>query len=284
MENLLRPHFPDGDVLHRAVLDRLAAKNQLYVIFFTPRSGSSWLTELAMSSGALGAPNEWFNYAWLETIEPILGCLNARATGKTNLDDYVTDTIERYRSTDRVMGIELDIYQAKMLCELMEDSRSGLQELTFFYLRRENLVAQGISLYRSVASGFWHSINQDEEARTRFQDLAFEANAIEESVRYVRHCEDEFEQLFQSCPISPRRFFYEDIVANPAPVLSWMHEQITGRAIDVNVASGGEMLRISDAKNIDWEALLRNQAPAEFTRDVLDGRPPLVRNFTSLAV
>ncbi|CAN0588975.1 unnamed protein product, partial [Ectocarpus sp. 12 AP-2014] len=59
-----------------------------YVVFFTPRSGSSRLTDLATRTGALGKPGECFNPAFVPAI--------AQSYSARNLDEY-TDLVMRYR-------------------------------------------------------------------------------------------------------------------------------------------------------------------------------------------
>jgi trehalose 2-sulfotransferase len=117
MKNLLRDAFPADSNLRAETLTAAAERSRLYVIFLTPRSGSTWLTELAMNTGVLGAPQEWFNDGWIYTDQPALGCLPPRLRKIEDVNQYVKAIVDEGRGT---AGLELSVFQATMLCEMIE--------------------------------------------------------------------------------------------------------------------------------------------------------------------
>ena len=67
-----------------------------YVIHFTPRSGSSWLTDVLGQTNVFGLPDEYFNPSFIPR--------NATAFGATNLDEYI-EVLHRRRGAKAKGGI-----------------------------------------------------------------------------------------------------------------------------------------------------------------------------------
>ena len=210
----MRSAFPANSTLRAETLQRAAERSKLYVVFLTPRSGSTWLTSLAEGAG-LGVPHEWFNLDFIGMERPAAtGHRPPRVRGTPDINAYVDAIVDE---APGVAGVELGILQALQLRELVEEP-VPLDRITFFYLRRRDLLAQAVSYYRSITSGRWHS---------------YEGCRGERPVDYdrdgIRRCRDElvdkeygFEMLFRSCGIEPHRLYYEDLAADPLQVLQAM--------------------------------------------------------------
>ncbi len=179
MSNLVKSAFPFGSILREETIGSLAGSSKLYVIFITPRSGSTWLTELAMNSGLLGAPQEWFNENWIHTEEIALGCRPPKVIGTADINEYVHEVVSSHRAANGVMGIQLSQYQTQCLIELLESPSRAATCMVPFYLCRRNLVAQAISLYRSRKSGLWHSYQDAPGLVAKFQSVEYDRAEIE---------------------------------------------------------------------------------------------------------
>ena len=90
------------DPQRRAQLQERAPARFFYVIHFTPRSGSSWLTDVIAATRQLSAANEAFNPGFIPRI--------AQAVHATDLDDYFQMLIRVY-NTKGVYGTEVTAHQ-----------------------------------------------------------------------------------------------------------------------------------------------------------------------------
>jgi LPS sulfotransferase NodH len=248
LKNLLRDAFPANSVLRTRTIQAAARRAKLYVIFLTPRSGSTWLTELAMNAGGLGAPQEWFNDDWIYTDKPALGCLPPRARGIDDVNDYVDAIVNEGGG---VAGLELSIYQALMLSDLLDQTFDPGWLAASFYLRRRDLAAQAISLYRSVSTGRFHSYQNDPEQLQAARSLDYDYQRIRQWLEFLEDCERQFETLFESCGISPTPLFYEDLQANPLGTLQQIAAGIGVPPPDTLPVTSLRMIR--DETSTQWQ-------------------------------
>ena len=77
---LFDPEACDSALYQRKLAKRPAARTR-FVMHFTPRSGSSWLTDLAEQTGRLGKPGECFNPNFLPRM--------AARLDAANMDEFV---------------------------------------------------------------------------------------------------------------------------------------------------------------------------------------------------
>lgn len=266
MANLIAAAFPTNPIIAAATLQELCRSNRLYASFITPRSGSTWLTEMASAGGQLGTPQEWFNETFLQTNLEFLGCRPPRLVGTSDINEYISISIASHRSPANIMGLQLSFYQAQSLFKLVEAPEPAKAAMTFFYLRRRNLVAQAVSLYRSVVSGRFHSYETDREAVARFGAVVFDAEKVAYWVEHLLASEIGFEAMFRSCGLEVHRFFYEDLVAHPGQTLNWLHVIAAGengpRPRPAPPPGPGQVLPLGDEKNREWETRFRDEQRA----------------------
>jgi LPS sulfotransferase NodH len=263
--------FPAGSVLRAATITALRHDTSLYVIFILPRSGSTWLTDMAMRGGRLGAPQEWFNDTWILGDEPALGCKPPSLAGTADINEYTQRCVAAHRSAIGLMGVQLSYYQTLALMRATDDPALAVTDLPMFYLRRRNIVAQGISLYRSVESGLFHSY-QAPGGNAHFAVPDYDAQKIAAWIAHIVECEAGFEALFASCTAAPLALFYEDMLARPADCLAFVEHRITGRPPPAAAPPTSSLRRLSGAESLAWEERFRCEA-ATVLRDLEDRRP-----------
>ena len=116
----------------------------------------------------MGDPNEYFD-------ETLLGVWREKWSLPVSADalTYVREMIGRQSSSDGVFGAKLMWHQTDLLRQMLQPSlapdrpKAKLAELLsaafpavrFFWLRREDKVAQAISLARAQQTGRWHSMD-----------------------------------------------------------------------------------------------------------------------------
>jgi LPS sulfotransferase NodH len=261
MKNLLREAFPLNGVLRGATLQAAAGRARLYAIFLTPRVGSTWLTELTMNTGELGCPQEWFNDDWIYTEEPALGCLPPRLRQCLDVNDYVDAIVDEGRG---IAGIELSVFQAIMLRELMDTPFDPGWLTAAFYLRRRDLAAQAVSLYRSASSGRFHSYQNAPQAVRAFQALDYDYQSILKWWNFIVESEQRFEALFECCKLSPVELFYEDLQADPLRMLQQIALAVGAKPPQQLPETSLAILR--DHRSVAW----RDRFLRDLPRDVFD--------------
>ncbi|WP_250518278.1 MULTISPECIES: Stf0 family sulfotransferase [unclassified Caballeronia] len=279
MINKVAEVFSRDAVIHDAMLRNLATETRLYAIFILPRTGSTWLMEMAENSKFLGTPQEWFNEGWIYTEELAMGCRPPRLVGTTSVDEYIRRTVADYRSASGVMGLQLSPYQTQCLCEMLEKPKDALDMVTKFYLRRENLIAQAISLFRSVTSGLFHSYQESPVLKSRLDAVEYDGTAIQTWCEHIVTGEIFYDELFTRMNISPARFTYEDVVAKPREILSWLAAHIDQNLKSGDIETqGGRMSKMGGKTSSEWEQRFRAEH-AQFLVDLENRRPPVVSDF-----
>jgi LPS sulfotransferase NodH len=255
--------FGHNSVIRRKTIIKIKKTTVPYVIYFTARSGSTWLMEMAERTGVLGKPDEWFN-------ENIVGSPFA----PLDVNELLLEHVRLSRSSNGVVGLELSYFQASCVAEMLELPRPRLGE---FYLRRKDIIAQAVSLYRSVESGLYHSHQATDDSVTRHAAMEYSEQKIEHWCHHALNDEIAFARLFTRCGIKPKRFFYEDIAQNPDEVLSWIASHIHGAPQKLK-AQTGRIERISDEKSREWEQKFRSDR-ADFVRVMENLRPALESDY-----
>ncbi|MBT4522023.1 MAG: hypothetical protein HOC23_18645 [Halieaceae bacterium] len=212
------------------VFESIAASeaSHRYCIGFTARSGSTWLGSLIQKSDILGIPLEWFN---------------PDAAGKTVRGSACRDLAQYYqylkiaRTSGDVFGMELTWPQARMVFN------SGYPNLFddiqhWFYLRRRDYVAQGVSLYKAASSGHFHSV----QANNKKQKVNYDGKAIAASTLRIMATEFGFDSFYSDRGFRTEELWYEDIISTTP-------EAILMRFIDVL------QLPISAYRHVDFGAL-----------------------------
>ena len=263
--------FPDGASIRPEVLRGAASGRRLYAIFVIARSGSTWLTELARNTGVLGGPQEWLNPNFCLATEQHLGCPPPVHFGTTEINEYILAFI-RHSETAGIAGIELSWPQIEALSTRALAGVDFSFLSTCFYLRRRDVVAQSISLYRSAASGFFHSYQTLPYLRNQFQEVEYDADAIAGNMVHLIDCENAFEEMFLSCGLTPIRWFYEDLVAAPAKVIQQMAAGLRTCLDSDN--PGSTLMKLADVKNTEWVARFQVDR-GDFLAAQLNRRPQM---------
>ncbi|HEY9037238.1 MAG TPA: Stf0 family sulfotransferase [Pseudomonadales bacterium] len=181
-----------------------------YLVLFTPRSGSSLLTDLMSSTGVLGKPGEWFNHDLASRARNTL-------PGGANTPEEFVRKIQCYRASENgVFGAQLVWpHLANVIEAGCENWLVGDDEFILVHLR-QNIVAQAISLYLAAESGYFHS-SQAGNARYLPQ---YSASAIASHLGKLVEQEVALSTYLKDHPRLRLHFsFYEELSANPKAVV-----------------------------------------------------------------
>jgi len=178
-------------------------------IFFTPRSGSSWLTDVLSQTKLMGKPQEWFNPNFVPNI--------TRRVNAESLEGYI-EMLRRKHKLGGFFSFEITVYQMKRVFGSDAAFLSWFPAtMPFFYLTRQDMVLQAVSLAKAVNTSVFHSAGATPEdidqADTKF---GYDATEIGQWLEHVFDQERKCEAFFQRHGLVPQRLTYEHITGEGA--------------------------------------------------------------------
>ncbi|MHA6288796.1 Stf0 family sulfotransferase [Maricaulis sp. CAU 1757] len=226
---------------------KLAAR---YLICMLPRSGSTYLAQLLKDTAAFGYPEEWLGVSRAED--------QARAVGATDWDTLLRRVLARHASDNGVSGVELSL--AQLTWGRQATGRRDVLDrgYRFFYLRRRNIVRQGISMHIAHQSGVLHSSQMTDEARQVRDAVLYQAEAIRAWIKFLHDEEMQWEREFGRLAIEPVRIYYEDIIARPERVIR-LFAHVLDLPATPPVPEHNPVHRVSDSRSAEWEARYREE-------------------------
>jgi LPS sulfotransferase NodH len=234
-----------------------------YILCATPRTGSTLLCDLLAGVPGAGAPDSFFmenpgaewEQAWgLPGSEGLTPEARARA--------HLQAARAAGRGDGGLFGLRLmrrDVPRLMGMIDLVHpgqpDDRSRLRaafgEVLCIHLRREDRLAQAVSLVKAEQTGLWHIAPDGREverlapARPPVYDRARIAGVLAELEDFDRA----WDEWFAAQGIEPLRISYERLAEAPGLVLG----EICGR---LGLAAPGPVQpgvgRLADAVSADW--------------------------------
>jgi LPS sulfotransferase NodH len=221
-----------------------AAADRCALVFFTPRSGSSWLTKIVAATNSLGFLEEYINPDFILDVAK-----------QMHASDPATllAMLKRWAKTENgVFTMELRAVDVELFDERAFFDAFGAGTLVFF-LWRDNIVAQGISLYRAIATNRYHSTDAPTAAP------AYDADQIAEWMRHIVEIENKNLTLLQRRGLHARFLRYEDIIRDRATTLAMfadaVHVKLTEKQL--SASRDGELHKIADQWNHGAEQRFR---------------------------
>ena len=272
--------FPEVGDVDRVRFAREARKPKpraMYVMFFTPRSGSSWFTDVARSSGILGIPTEAFNPNWFRKM--------AVAFNATDMKEYGA-ILQRRLQRDGTCGTQITWHQLSHMFSDPSEMLRILDATHHLWLIRRDIVAQAVSLAKMVATGVTHSPQSDGDM-VRAADAAFAYDA-QEITRWLKHillAEERTEAYFDAHGMAPLRMTYERNMSLGPEAVVRVVLQYLGKRPGQTVLDLPESahVKIGTALNDEFSARFREEERA-FVEDVDARRVPMLEKFVPYRV
>ena len=214
-----------------------------YIILFGARTGSTWLTHLLKN--LLGNPDEYINPNFL------VG--NANRTGATEQRDFM-GALRSITQTNGVFGIEATCEHIKIFGE--NKFFASIPNPVVFYLWRENLVAQAVSLYRAVKSGYFHSIKGEQPP-----DPECVPEEIVRWYKYMATVENENVKLLERRNLPSINLTYETIFKDPRATLELFFTALDRPPPHPQDNKKNPLKKLGDEWNENAELQFRNNFP-----------------------
>lgn len=207
---LFDPAQQDIARYERAIARRSPAAIR-YVIWFTARSGSSWLTDIADKTGRLSRPGECFNPDFIPQM--------ARKMNAGTMDQFI-EMLLRRRNAEGVFGCEITWHQLMRSFGSPEPFMRHFRADPCFWLIREDIVLQAVSLARKQQTKIGHSIQADGHALEATEEsFVYDVRQIRRFLGHLTRAEEETEAVFARYGLTPLRLSYERITAMGAETM-----------------------------------------------------------------
>jgi trehalose 2-sulfotransferase len=234
-----------------------------YLICATPRTGSTLLCGLLASTGVAGRPESYFRRQGLQDYAVQWGIASS-PDGGFGYADYVRAALAAGRTDNgvfaaRVMWETLDevVGELRTMNPGLSDSSVTLLErafghMRFVYLRRDDIVAQAVSLLRAEQTNVWH--DPVKAARPEpDREAQFDFGQIRQRAQVIDQHNSAWQGWFSSAGIEPFPVLYEELAVDPVG--------ITHRILDflsLELSPGRELVvqhrRLADELNAQWIA------------------------------
>ncbi len=242
-----------------------------YVMHFTPRSGSSWITDLVTSVRFLGRPDECFNPNFM----PVM----TRRMNAKNLDEYI-EVLPRRRKTRDVFGFQITHHQ------LIKVFRSHNAFASYFppdvwhsfWLIREDIVAQAVSLYKMINTQIAHTKHSDhDEIMQRDLEISYNGAEIKTWLLHILEAERGTEQYFAETGTTPFRMSYErNFAVPPRRVLNLMANHVGTKKF--NHPPENQHKKIATQLNEEFAAKFRADH-SDFVAEIEAERAPMIASI-----
>jgi LPS sulfotransferase NodH len=235
--------------LWRSQLECLPRPDNRYVIFFTPRSGSSRLTDILTGTGVLGKPGESFNPSYISRM--------ATSYGAQSLEDYVHLRM-RHRSTQGTFGCKITSHQLSHIFFSEQRFFRIYEPTAAIFLIRENILEQAVSLSRIMQTGVAHSTSLQGSTYDS-ADFLYIPGQIRSSLDSILHMERQCEQIFAERGIEPLRLGYETLInIDPATYVPVIEEHVGVRPTSSESLQSPHR-KLGDRKNIEYASRFKQE-------------------------
>jgi trehalose 2-sulfotransferase len=235
----------DPAVSAKAIANHAVA-DRYFLVFFTPRSGSSWLTKIVSATKSLGNLEEYINPDFVRDVAK-----HMHATDQTTM----MAMLKRWaKSANGVFSMEVRAVDIQLFGE-KEFFQAFSPDTVVFFLWRDNIVAQGISLYRAVTTKRYHSTD------TPAPPPDYDPEQIDRWMQHIVKIENENLTLLQRRGLHARFLRYEDIIRDRATTLTMLADAVRIDLTKDQFATGREqdLHRIADEWNHDAEQRFRKE-------------------------
>lgn len=195
-----------------------------YILCGTPRTGSTLLCDLLAATGVAGKPDSFF----MREVDPVWARdwgLPVRDGAAPGSDAALLAAVIRAGTGDTgVFGLRLMRENLEDMTGLLDRVHPGLTDdrariaaafgqVLFIHLRREDKLAQAVSLVKAEQTGLWHIAPDGREVERLAppQDPAYDHNRIARKLAELEAQDAAWQPWFAAEGIMPLRVGYEGL-------------------------------------------------------------------------
>lgn len=267
-------YLPTAEVDYACQSKMLNAPNPeyLFVMYFTPRSGSSWVADIASRSKRFGQVTETFNPRHMGRM--------TKACQAPDLDTYC-EIFPRRLQRNGVLGFQVTHHQIARVFGSDQAFLDRYGAVPAFWLIRQDIILQAISLHKMVVTGFAHTPHTNPLERAAAEDAyRYDSEGIRRWLLHILAAEENTDSMFERAGIDPMRMSYEQNVQLSArQLLSIMsrHIGMPHAKVKRSFQTKHEMIRTD--RNHAFAAQFREENTA-FVEEIEDRRKPRLDRLT----
>jgi len=217
-----------------------------YLVCSIPRSGSTLLCDLLMSTGVAGHPIEYFHPSRMEGLW--------REWEIDSIDDYVGRLLIERTGANGVFGAKVHWGQYNPAFG-DRDPRELFPSLQLVSIRRGDRLRQAISWVRALQSEDWRAKGgAPAEERT-----AFDADEIRRKLTRIENDETAWKALFEQHGLAPFELTYEDLVDRREETATAVAEHLGLELPDRFSFAPPRLERQADALSEEWVERYRTE-------------------------
>lgn len=227
-----------------------------YVVFFTPRSGSSRLTDVLSRAGGLGNPGESFN--------PHHFRKTAGALGAQDLESYV-DLLTRRFGAQGVCGCELTAHHLVWAFGTALRFQNIWAPTAVVNLIRKDIVGQAVSASRMAQTGVGHRFEGTSEPKAVL-DFNYRPLDIAQRIYVLLNMEHQTEGITATLNLPVLNLCYEDITQEePAKTVVKIADHV-GACAQITEGLISTHQKIGDERNLEFAMRFRAEHPGLMRR------------------
>lgn len=245
-----------------------------FIILFTARSGSTFLTHEVTNARVLSSPDEWFSWLYIK---------NDMERNGGNPVDFIKRLISEKKSAQGIFGVEANSLMLELFEDIIPLDILFPRKPRWFFLRRRNLVAQSISNFLADESRVFHSYQLDGSNAQKVQEVTYDGDKLRSYIRNFISEEVKCMDRFKRSNVSPVHLFYEDVVRDPHDAVKLI-SNVLGIHLPVEYLKGeteNAIKKLAGNKNSEFEARFRSEEK-EFLEEMLSLRPEVLAQSTTV--
>jgi LPS sulfotransferase NodH len=240
-----------------------------YVICCTPRSGSHLLSDLLLSSGLAGYPDERFPR--FDKSAPLTAeqraSLVTEGMPESSFNEaldaaYVKSVIEDGTTSNGVFGIcihwiqvndamrRIKYYSKCSSSSFHDVLDSAFPNLSYIWLRRRDRIAQAVSWFKAIQTGQYVTLI-DTPRTDRIAEPEFNYAKIREYWTALRSADNGWDYFFKSNNLRPLVLYYEELAQDPYAVANSVLKYLGICKENISL-SAPRHVRVGDARSDEW--------------------------------
>jgi LPS sulfotransferase NodH len=243
-----------------------------YILCGTPRTGSTLLCDLLTATGVAGKPDSFF----MREVDPVWARewgLPADDRAAPGYDAALLAAVIRAGTGGTgLFGLRLMRENLEDMTGLLDRVHPGLPSdsariaaafgrVLFIHLRREDKLAQAVSMVKAEQTGLWHIAPDGREVERLAPPQApvYDPDRIARKLAQLEAQDAAWEPWFTQEGITPLRVGYERLSEDPAGMVLRICDALGVAAPEASTLRPG-VARLADAISADWIRRFRQAA------------------------